>query len=76
METSEPTSNEFNTAPKVKFLVQGFFSKWIKIHRKLQICSHLPKKSFKETFIFCEVNYLPNMGIKQVLSNGKFLFKV
>ena len=40
---------------KIKFSIKDFFSKWDQIHRKLQIWSHLLKKSLIENFIFCAV---------------------
>ena len=38
---------------KMKFSIKEFFSKCDQIHRKLQIWSHLLKKSLMENFIFC-----------------------
>ena len=43
------------TAQKMKFSVKDFFSKCDQILRKLQIWSHLLKKSLIENFIFCAV---------------------
>ena len=43
------------TAQKMKFSIKDFFSKYDYIRRKLQIWSHLLKKSFMDNFIFCEV---------------------
>ena len=43
------------TAQKMKFSIKAFFSKCDQIRRKLQIWSHLPKKSLIENFIFCAV---------------------
>ena len=43
------------TAPKMKFSIKDFFSKWGQIRRKLWIWWHLLKKSLIEIFIFCEV---------------------
>ena len=40
------------TAQKIKFSIKGFFSK---CDQKLQIWSHLLKKSLMENFIFCAV---------------------
>ena len=45
----------FNTAQKMKFSIKDLFSKCDQIHRKLQIWSHLPKKSLTENFIFCAI---------------------
>ena len=44
-----------DTAQKIKFSIQDFFSKCDQIHRKLQILPHLLKKSLTENFIFCAV---------------------
>ena len=41
------------TTQKIKFSIQGFFTKFDKIRRKLRIRSHLLKKSLMENFIFC-----------------------
>ena len=41
-----------NTAEKMKFSNKDFFSKCDQIRRKLQIWSHLLKKSLMENFIF------------------------
>ena len=43
------------TAPKMKFSIKHFFSKCEQIRRKLQIWSHLLKKSLVKNFIFCAV---------------------
>ena len=43
------------TAQKMKFSIKDFFSKCEQIRRKLQIWSHLLKKSLMENFIFCTV---------------------
>ena len=37
----------------MKFSIKDFFSKCDQIRRKLQIYSHLMKKSVMENFIFC-----------------------
>ena len=42
-----------NTAQKMKFSIKDFFSKCDQIRKKLQIWSHLLKKSLMENFIFC-----------------------
>ena len=46
------------TAQKMKFSIKKFFSKCNQI-RKMQICSHLLKKSLMENFIFYAVNSFP-----------------
>ena len=46
---------QINTTQKVKFSIKDFFSKCDKTRRKLQIWSHLLKKSLMENFIFCAV---------------------
>ena len=43
------------TAQQMKFSTADFFSKCDQIRRKLQIWSHLLKKSVMENFIFCAV---------------------
>ena len=44
------------TSQKMKFFFKDFFKKWAQIHGKLQIWSHLLKKSLMENFIFlCSV---------------------
>ena len=42
----------------MKFSIKDFFSKSDQICRKLQIWSHLLKKSLMENIIFCAVKYL------------------
>ena len=44
-----------NTAQKMKFSIEDFFSKCDQIRMKLRIWSHLLKKSSMENFIFCAV---------------------
>ena len=44
-----------DTAQKMKFSIKGFFSTCDQIRRKLQIWSHLLKKSLMVNFIFCAV---------------------
>ena len=44
------------TAQKMKFSIKNFFSKCDQIRRKLQIWSHLLKKSLMENFFFCGVH--------------------
>ena len=45
-----------STAQKMKFSIKDFFSKCEQIRKKLQICSHLLKKSLMENFIFLQCN--------------------
>ena len=40
----------------MKFSIKDFFSKFDEIRRKLQICSHLLKKSLMENLIFCAMH--------------------
>ena len=44
-----------NTGQEMKFSIKDLFSKCDQIRRKLQIWSHLLKKSLMENFIFCAV---------------------
>ena len=44
-----------NTAQKMKFSIKDFFSKCDQTRKKLQIWSHLLKKSLMENFTFCAV---------------------
>ena len=44
--------NVISTAQKMKFFVKDFFSKCEQIRRKLQIWSHLLRKSLMENFVF------------------------
>ena len=61
-------SMKFTTAQKMKFPIKDFFSKYDQIFRKLWNSSHLLKKFFMETFIFCAVvNFRKNAA--QSLSN-------
>ena len=46
------------TAQKMKFSIKDFFSKCDQIRRKLQIWSHLQKKSLMENVIFCAVIWM------------------
>ena len=45
-----------DTAQKIKLSIKDFFSKCEQIRRKLQIWSHLLKKSLMKNFIFYTVN--------------------
>ena len=49
------------TAQKMKFSIKDFFSKCDQMRRKLQIWSHLLKKSLTENFIFCTVLVYRNL---------------
>ena len=51
------------TAQKMKFSIKEFFSKCDQIRRKLQIWSHLLKKSLMENFIFYAVKLLQPLVI-------------
>ena len=54
------------TARKMKFPIKNFCSKCDQIRRKMQILSHLLKKSLMENFIFCVVSiHIINCYIKQ-----------
>ena len=44
------------TAQNLKFSIKDFFSKCDQIRWKLQVWSHLLKKSLIENFIFCAVS--------------------
>ena len=44
-----------NTAQKMKFSMNNFFSKCEQIRRKLRMWSHLLKKSLMQNFIICAV---------------------
>ena len=46
---------KIDTAQEMKFSINDFFSRSDQIGRKLQIWSHLLKKSLMENFIFCTV---------------------
>ena len=47
-----------NTAQKMKFSIKDLFSKCDQIHRKLQIRSHLLRKSLMGNFIFCALKWV------------------
>ena len=51
----EKTGCSIYTAQKMKFSIKDFFSKCDQIRRKLQIWSHLLKKTLMENFIFCAI---------------------
>ena len=50
-------THEYTTlySTKITFCVMDCFSKFYQIRRKLQVCSHLLKKSLTENFIFCVI---------------------
>ena len=47
-----------NTAQIMKFSIKNIFSKYDQIRRKLQIWSHLLKKSLMENLIFCAMKLM------------------
>ena len=53
---SELLENLHNSQ-KMTFYIKDFFSKCVRIRRKLQIWSHLLKKSLMENFIVCKVSF-------------------
>ena len=53
--TRDTPKKTVNTAQKMKFSIKDFSNKCDQIRRKLQIWSHLLKKSLMENFIFCAV---------------------
>ena len=57
------------TAQKIKFFIKDFFSKCDQIRGKLQIWSHLLKKSLMESFIF-----LCSDGCFQTLNRNALLW--
>ena len=65
----------FFTAQKMKLSVKDFFSKDDQICRKLQIWSHLLKKSLMENFIFRAVLIWSAYSCAQTKS-GISLFKI
>ena len=56
---------QWNTAHKMKFSITDFFSKCDQVRRKLQIWSHLLKKSEMENFIFCAVKRPSRDGLHE-----------
>ena len=55
---------KFRSLPKkIKFFIKDFFVKCDQIRRKLQIWSHLLKKSLMENFIFCAVDKMQGFVI-------------
>ena len=67
-----------NTAQKMKFSIKNFFSKCNQIRRKLQIWSHLQKKSLMENFIFVQWKFfwfvLRNVKTPLTYSGLRLLF--
>ena len=62
---------------KMKFFVKGSFSKCDQIRRKLQIRSHLLRKSLMESFIFCAVGRLLKVNsVNPIQSVQKPILKV
>ena len=55
------------TAQKMKFSVKDFFSKCDQIRRKLQIWSHLLKKSLLKNFIFVQWFLLDLLKIGKII---------
>ena len=56
MQNKQNQSNAFTSiVQKIKLSIKDFFSKCEQIDTKLWICSHLPKKSLMERFLFCAV---------------------
>ena len=67
---------QIDTAQEMKFSINDFFSKSDQIRRKLQIWSHLLKKSLMENFIFFAVvspifAYLKNQELYELTLNTK-----
>ena len=50
----------------MKFSIKDFFHKYDQVHGRLRIWSHLPKKSFMENLILCEVFQKQNLNQKTV----------
>ena len=51
----------YSPAPKMKFSIKYFLSKFNQIPRKLQIWSHLLKTTLVENFVFWAVSQTPAM---------------
>ena len=78
-------STGIDTEQKLKFSINGFFSKCDQIRRKLRIWSHLLKKSLMENFIFCAVTavisqqhmtaYAGNTSVSQIFLVSSKLIK-
>ena len=65
-----------NTAQKMKFSSKDFFSKCDQIRRKLQIWSHVLKKSLTENFIFCAVKGKNSKHLTAKKKETKLVVKV
>ena len=52
----------------MNFHIKDFFSKCEQTYGKLRICSHLPKKSLMENFIFCAVHELEIAHIDKMMT--------
>ena len=50
-------NEQLNTVQNMKFSVKDFVIKYEKFHRRMQIGSHLPKKSLTENFKFCAMKF-------------------
>ena len=65
------------TSQKMKFSIKDFLSKGDQIPRKLQIWSHLLKKSLMENFIFCLVlskKIIPSKFlVAKIMKVGKYV---
>ena len=59
----------------MKLSIKGFFSKFDQIRRKLEIWSHLLKKSLIDNFIFCAVYILSVQQRKQFLYRSVSKYK-
>ena len=64
------------TAKEIKFSIKDFFSKFDQIRRKLQIWSHLLKKSLMENFIFCAVLLWTSIDFSLFIFNHLKLCKI
>ena len=60
-----------NTAQKMKFPIEDFFSKCDQIRSFLRIWSHLLKKSLMGNFIFCAVKYY-HYNLAKIFFEEKF----
>ena len=60
-------SSDVNTAQKLKFSIKDFFSKCDQIRRKLQIWSHLLKKSLWKTSFFVKWHFFASGGDSNII---------
>ena len=60
----------------MKFSIKNFFSKYDEIRRKLQIWSHLLKKSLMENFIFWAVKALENIFQSRTSNRCFYIFEL